>query len=485
MHLNETVTPSGGLAARLPMGLLGEERLARMAAKGERRAFEAIFERYHQELYRYCRAIVGEPQDAHDALQSTMAIAMRSLPQEEHRVALRAWLYRVAHNESISILRRRHSPVDVDSLPEPSGPGADICAEDRERVSRLVSDLQELPERHRGALVMRELSGLGYAEIGKAIDCSDAAARQVVYEARESLRELEIGREMECESARRMLSERDGRLLRGRRLRAHLSACTACSDYQAAIGQRRSDLGALAPALAPTAAASMLAAVLGGVGNGGSAGAAGAIAGTAGGGAAALGGSAALKAASILSVVVLGAGTAGVAGVVHFPSIGGGHNSAATASAESGSAHAAGVVAARIAHSHGVSSTSRGAGAASHGQARSSHHASSANARHRGALADRGNSRSDRGESPPGATSSSSSQSQAGSHGNGYAYGQSASPGGGPRPDTPAATQSQRPASAGSDAPAAPSSEAQYGQDQAAAAQSKPHAKPDSDPADG
>jgi DNA-directed RNA polymerase specialized sigma24 family protein len=98
MHLNETVTRSGALAAHLPKGLIGEERLARMAAAGERRAFEEIFARYHQELYRYCRAILGEAQDAHDALQSTMAIAMRTLPREERRVALRAWLYRVAHN---------------------------------------------------------------------------------------------------------------------------------------------------------------------------------------------------------------------------------------------------------------------------------------------------------------------------------------------------------------------------------------------------
>jgi RNA polymerase sigma factor (sigma-70 family) len=357
MHLNETVTRSGALAAHLPKGLIGEERLARMAAAGERRAFEEIFTRYHQELYRYCRAIVGQAQDAHDALQSTMAIAMRSLPREERRVALRAWLYRVAHNEAVSILRRRQSPVDLDSIPEPAGPGVDLQAEERERLGRLVADLQELPERHRGALIMRELSGLSYREIAIAIGASEGAARQVVYEARESLREVELGREMECESVRRALSERDGRVLRGRRLRAHLKACRSCSDYRAGISQRRADLGALCPPLAPAAASTLLAGLVGGAGNGGTVGASGVLAGSAGGGAAALGGggaalggSAALKAASIVSALALGTGAAGATGVVDLPLTGGGDNNSPAASAASGAGAAADAAGTTAAH---------------------------------------------------------------------------------------------------------------------------------------
>jgi RNA polymerase sigma factor (sigma-70 family) len=355
MHLNETVTRSGALAAHLPKGLIGEERLARMAAAGERRAFEEIFARYHQELYRYCRAILGEAQDAHDALQSTMAIAMRTLPREERRVALRAWLYRVAHNEAVSILRRRQSPVDLGSIPEPAGPGVDLQAEERERLARLVADLHELPERHRGALVMRELSGLSYHEIATVIGASEGAARQVVYEARESMRELELGREMECESVRRALSERDGRVLRGRRLRAHLKACRSCSDYRAGISQRRVDLGALSPPLGPAAASTLLAGLLGGAGNGGTVGASGVVAGGAGGGAAALGGggaalggSAALKAVSIVSALAIGTGAAGATGVVHLPPVIGGPNAPPAASSVSGAgaATAAGATAA-------------------------------------------------------------------------------------------------------------------------------------------
>ncbi len=249
MSASETAHGVASPSTLMPRRLLSDARLARLAGRGDQRAFEAIFERYHQELYRYCRAVLRDPDDAQDALQSTMASALRSLPGDERRIMLRPWLYRVAHNEAISILRQRANMVESDRLPELTVRGADSEAEARERLRVLVADLDELPERQRGALVMRELSGLSYAEIGAALNSSEAAARQTVYEARVALRELDLGRAMECDAARRALSERDGRMLRSRRLRAHLRACEPCSDFGAAISQRCSDLQALCPPL--------------------------------------------------------------------------------------------------------------------------------------------------------------------------------------------------------------------------------------------
>ena len=60
-----------------------------------------------------------------------------------------------------------------------------------DRLRRLVSDLGELPERQSSALIMRELSGLSYAEIGGALACSEGGARQAVFEARTALRDLQ------------------------------------------------------------------------------------------------------------------------------------------------------------------------------------------------------------------------------------------------------------------------------------------------------
>jgi RNA polymerase sigma factor (sigma-70 family) len=325
MSVGETAQAVGSATNWAPRGLLSDARLVRLARDGDQRAFEAIFERYHQELYRYCRAVLRDPDEAQDALQGTMASALRSLPGDEREISLRPWLYRVAHNEAISILRQRVRAVDSDRLPERTAPPADSEAEARERLRHLVADLDQLPERQRGALVMRELSGLSYGEIGAALGASSAAARQTVYEARLALRELDRGREMECEAARRALSERDGRVLRSRRLRAHLRACEACKGFQAAISQRRSDLRALCPPLPAVAASSLLTALLGETGKGGIGAASGALAG--GGSAGLAGGTAiagpiAVKGASVAVAVMIAAGAAGLSGVVRLPLVG-------------------------------------------------------------------------------------------------------------------------------------------------------------------
>jgi RNA polymerase sigma factor (sigma-70 family) len=345
MSASETAIAATSAGAWMPRPLLSDARLVRLASRGDQSAFEAIFKRYHQELYRYCRAILADPDEAQDALQSTMASALRSLPGEERRIALRPWLYRVAHNEAVTIVRQRAGIVDSDRVPDLTAAGADSEAEERERLRDLVADLDQLPERQRGALVMRELSGLSYAEIATALDTSTAAARQVTYEARMALRDLGRGRGMECDAVRRALSERDGRVLRNRRLRAHLRACEACSGFEAAISRRSSDLRALYPPLPAAAASGLLATVLGGgTGGGGMGAAAGAAAGSGAGaaGGTAIAGPLAVKGASIAAAVVIGVGAAGVSGGVKLPLLGtrdGPDRSSSAPSAAPGSAH--------------------------------------------------------------------------------------------------------------------------------------------------
>ena len=118
-----------------------DAKLARRAAAGDERAFAAIYERFHQELYRYCRAILGDPEDAQDALQGTMASALGALPGETRTIALRPWLYRVARNEALTIVRRRQSVAELDEAALPVHPAADVDAESRERLRLLVADL--------------------------------------------------------------------------------------------------------------------------------------------------------------------------------------------------------------------------------------------------------------------------------------------------------------------------------------------------------
>ena len=305
--------PPSGLGVRI--SLFGDERLARLVEGGSERAFAGIYERYHRSLYRYCRSIVREDADAQDALQSAFASAFVALRRGQLDAPLRPWLFRIAHNEAVSLLRRRRSDVELADAAEQWVGSAEDRAAERARLALLVADLRALSDRQLGALVMRELSGLSHEEIAIALETSVGAAKQTIFEARRALMEFAEGRSMMCEEVRRMVSDGDGRAFRSRRVCAHLRDCAGCTVFAAAIPARRDDLQALAPVLAPAASAAMLARVMGAGSGHGASGGAGAVAA----GAAGKTVGATLAAKALVSAAVLATAAAGVTGVSTVP----------------------------------------------------------------------------------------------------------------------------------------------------------------------
>jgi RNA polymerase sigma factor (sigma-70 family) len=360
--------------------LSSDARLARRAAKRDERAFATIFRRYHQEIYRFCLTILGNAEDARDALQNTMVKALQALPGEERQIELKPWLYRVAHNESIDLVRKRRETTAID--PELTA-AADSLAEtaaQRERLRQLLLDLGDLPDRQRTALVMRELGGLGFEQIGEAFDTSPAVARQTVYEARLSLRSLEEGREMSCEEVMHRLSNADGRVARRRDLQAHLRACSDCRAFRDAIDTRRRDFAAMAP-LPAIASVGVLHAILGGAqGAGGVAGASGATV-AAGAGKAVTAGVVGKSIATVAIVAAVGASAADRGGLIHTGLPGGSSGTTSTKQVEDESTSNAAAAATSAAHSQSGASTTPATGKAPNDQAdgkgttaKSSHH---------------------------------------------------------------------------------------------------------------
>ncbi|HET7508730.1 MAG TPA: sigma factor-like helix-turn-helix DNA-binding protein, partial [Solirubrobacterales bacterium] len=203
--------------------------------------------------------------------------------------------------------------LDVEQVAPGYGLAEDVMT--RERLRQLLDDLRELPERQREVLVMRELSGLDFEEIGGALGTSGAVARQTLYEARQSLRQMGEGREMGCSEVVKALSDGDGRVARRRDVRAHLRSCAGCRNFREEIKTREHDLAGLAP-LPTLAAAGMLQGLLGG--SQGASG--GGLAAALGGGAAkSIGASAAAKGIATAAVVVaVGVTAADKGGVIHL-----------------------------------------------------------------------------------------------------------------------------------------------------------------------
>lgn len=239
--------------------MISDERLARLVGSGSEWAFGVLYQRYHSSLYGYCRSIVRDEIDAQDALQSAFAGALAALKRGQRDAPVRPWLFRITHNEAVSLLRRGRPDSELSEELEQPSASVEEQAHQRARLALLVADLHELPERQRGALLMRELSGLSHEEIAIALGTSAGTAKQTIFEARRSLSEFEEGRRMACEEIQRAISDADGRALRARRVRSHMRDCATCAAFAAAIPARGADLRALAPPL-PAAAAAALAA---------------------------------------------------------------------------------------------------------------------------------------------------------------------------------------------------------------------------------
>jgi RNA polymerase sigma factor (sigma-70 family) len=389
---------------------VGDEHLADAVATGRQRAFAHIYERYQQPLYRYCRSMLHSDADAQDALQSTFAAALSALQRRQRSAPLRPWLFRIAHNESVTLIRRRREEPTEHPHAHLMSAGADEVAHGRERFALLVNDLGELPPRQRSALVMRELSGLSHAEIAHALSTTESAAKAAIFDARTALAEFAEGRDLPCEEVKRTLSDRDRRALKGRRLRSHLRSCASCAAFAAAIDQRQADLRALTPALAPAVSAAMFARLVGNAGGGGAGSSA--AAGVVG----KLGSTTLVSKATIGAAVIVSA--AGVDGVIKVLPHSHGHPSAVAPAAAHGQPSS---LLGQGSSANGAPTTSRAVTSSSKPRAKSARSATTTTASHgRGAVSSSGAHRHRASASSTG--SSQAAHTQSGSSGSSAAH---------------------------------------------------------------
>jgi RNA polymerase sigma factor (sigma-70 family) len=175
------------LAGSAILACQSDERLVSLVRSGHERAFDTIVDRYRRPLLRYCRSILPESR-AEDAVQQTFINAHASLTEADDAVRLKPWLFAIARNASLNMLRQNgwnyeQIPLDFDGVRRP-----DQILEQRTQLEQTVSALHDLPERQRSALVMREFEGRSYEEIALALGANDGAVRQLLNRARGALR---------------------------------------------------------------------------------------------------------------------------------------------------------------------------------------------------------------------------------------------------------------------------------------------------------
>jgi len=286
----------------------GDEELVARVRAGDERAFADIYERHHRGLLSFCRHMLGSREEGEDALQHVFLSAHRDLLRSSKPITLKPWLYAIARNRCLSVLRARREQQSLEDVPEPATEGLAAAVQRRQDLRDLLGDLARLPDDQRAALVLSEIGALTHEEVAAALDVRRDKVKALVFQARESLAGSRRARETDCREIREQLSVLRGGALRRTTIKRHLEACAACRDFRAEVQRQRAAAAIVLPVL-PTAGLreSVLtaAASAAGVGGGGAG-----TAGLAGGAAAVTGGKAIATKLAVVGVLAAG-GTGG------------------------------------------------------------------------------------------------------------------------------------------------------------------------------
>jgi RNA polymerase sigma factor (sigma-70 family) len=227
-----------------------DDALSALARDGNVAAFEAIYDRHHRGLIAFCRHMLGSREEAEDALQHTFAAAYRALACAGDRpAALKPWLYTIARNRCLTVLRARRTREAVPDTPGDGtvGEGLADAVQLRADLRDLVEDLHRLPEDQRAALVLFELGDHSHAEIAEVLDVERAKVKALVFQAREGLLRARTARDTPCAEIRRHLSSRTRALPRRGVIRGHLDCCAACAAFDLEVRRQRAALAIILP----------------------------------------------------------------------------------------------------------------------------------------------------------------------------------------------------------------------------------------------
>jgi RNA polymerase sigma factor (sigma-70 family) len=228
-----------------------EEELVARAKAGSSEAFEALFRRYRERITAYVRTIVPHHARAEDVVQEIFVSALRRLDTLEEPAAFRGWLYEIARNACVDDIRRVKRDGEIfirsndfapyDLHPPRQAQSIHVTVAWKEELNHLKEALGGLPQSQHEALVLRELGGMSYDEIGSKMKLSRPAVESMLFRARRGLKthfsEITTGaRCRRMQAAMAEIAEGQGSLRDRRLLLRHIRDCTACRRQATAMG---------------------------------------------------------------------------------------------------------------------------------------------------------------------------------------------------------------------------------------------------------
>lgn len=168
--------------------------LARIAA-GETRGYSILVERYQRRLWWSCLRLLGDSDEADDVVQETFVRAYQKIGDYDPAFRFYTWIYRIARNRCLNVLRRRRtwrtvSLSDLGEAPPVAEPGgAEGLAEERELAAALAACREALPADQRECFDLRHAEEFSYAEIAAATGVPQGTVMSRLSRAREKMRQ--------------------------------------------------------------------------------------------------------------------------------------------------------------------------------------------------------------------------------------------------------------------------------------------------------
>ena len=179
-----------------------DRQLVLRAQSGDKQAFELLVEKYQRKLARLLSRFIRDPAEVEDVTQEAFIKAYRALPAFRGDSAFYTWLYRIgintAKNYLMALGRRAPTSTEVEAeeaegfeegeqLRDINTPESVLLS--NEIAETVNSTIEQLPEELRTAIQMREIEGMSYEDIAKAMDCPIGTVRSRIFRAREAIAE--------------------------------------------------------------------------------------------------------------------------------------------------------------------------------------------------------------------------------------------------------------------------------------------------------
>jgi RNA polymerase sigma factor (sigma-70 family) len=243
---------NGSAAIAVAHPSVSDSDLVAAVRAGEDAAFEELYRRYSRRIALFVYRFVRDEGRAEDVTQEAFLSALRRLRQTESEIAFRPWIYEIARNAAIDLHRRTSRAEEVsisaDGALRPAdrrrlvgSTAPDSALADKQRLEHFRGALDELSETHHRILILRELEGRSYREIGERMELTAPAVESTLFRARRRLEkeyaELDTGRR--CASMRAVIA----RLAEGvespreqRKLARHARHCSLCRRRARELG---------------------------------------------------------------------------------------------------------------------------------------------------------------------------------------------------------------------------------------------------------